>query len=211
MSPLAGPRAPSGPAGPMHGRLRHVLLKAIRKRLLRRRASLHVPSVQCRNKTFRVSSKSAPVTAPSRRSKLHPACRTATMGESASCQVLRSVPVPAADAGVLQLTRGVTGVVVAMKPRNGATGDGPRPHHARREDQPRRMLPRPAGITRAPIGARRFYNLVRHGYYDGVRFFGSCPAWWCSSASVAIPRWPRPGAPPACRMIPHAREHAAAP
>ncbi|TVR67085.1 MAG: peptidylprolyl isomerase [Gemmatimonadales bacterium] len=27
----------------------------------------------------------------------------------------------------------------------------------------------------APVGARRFYNLVRHGYYDGVRFFRVVP------------------------------------
>ncbi len=27
----------------------------------------------------------------------------------------------------------------------------------------------------APLGARRFYNLVRHGYYDGVRFFRVLP------------------------------------
>jgi peptidyl-prolyl cis-trans isomerase A (cyclophilin A) len=27
----------------------------------------------------------------------------------------------------------------------------------------------------APVGADRFYNLVRHGYYDGVRFFRVIP------------------------------------
>ncbi len=27
----------------------------------------------------------------------------------------------------------------------------------------------------APVGADRFYNLVRHGYYDGVRFFRVVP------------------------------------
>jgi peptidyl-prolyl cis-trans isomerase A (cyclophilin A) len=27
----------------------------------------------------------------------------------------------------------------------------------------------------APVGARRFYNLVRNGYYDGVRFFRVVP------------------------------------
>lgn len=27
----------------------------------------------------------------------------------------------------------------------------------------------------APVGARRFYNLVRNGYYDGVRFFRIVP------------------------------------
>lgn len=27
----------------------------------------------------------------------------------------------------------------------------------------------------APLGAQRFYNLVRHGYYDGVRFFRVVP------------------------------------
>jgi peptidyl-prolyl cis-trans isomerase A (cyclophilin A) len=29
--------------------------------------------------------------------------------------------------------------------------------------------------SRAPLGADRFYNLVRHGYYDGVRFFRVVP------------------------------------
>ena len=48
-------------------------------------------------------------------------------------------------------------------------------------------------VTRdwAPNGADRFFNLVKHGFYNDVRFFRASRTSWCSSASTASRRYPR--------------------